>query len=223
MAESRTVSGRLLLLANLAAANVAAAVCVLTFLSPSFVGPAQPVAATEHRLVQVVLDTGVAWLVFLLAIVLLIANFAWLVRRPEAKVERNYVISETAGGPVRVAREALESGLRQAGEALPEITRLRTQVDASVPKRIAVVAWFQCAEGTSNLAASQRLRQALGDRFREMVRPVDGARVDFEIEFQGFSGKLGKKGADVPPPAEPEPPPFTGPKYPIDDDEHGSS
>jgi hypothetical protein len=52
-----------------------------------------------------------------------------------------------------------------------------------------------------------------------MVRPADGARIEFDLEFQGFAGKLGKK-AEVPPP---EPPPFTGPKYPIDDDGHGGS
>jgi hypothetical protein len=69
-----------------------------------------------------------------------------------------------------------------------------------VQKRILVTGQFQCAEGTNNLAASQRLRQAMLDRFGEMVRPIDGARVEIDLEFQGFAGKLGKKGAEVPPP-----------------------
>ena len=114
------------------------------------------------------------------------------------------------------AREALENGLRTAGEALPEITRLRVQVDTRAPKRLLVVVMFQCAEGTNNLAASQRLRQALVDRFGEMVRPLDGGHPEFDLEFQGFAGKLGKKAAEIPPPEDPAP--FTGPKYPIDDD-----
>jgi hypothetical protein len=137
------------------------------------------------------------------------------VRRPERLPPSNWVVSETPSGPVRVSREALEVGLRLAGEALPEVTRLRVQVDTSVQKRILVTGQFQCAEGQSNLAASQRLRQAMIDRFGEMVRTADGGRVEFDLEFQGFVGKLGKKG-EVPPPNDQAP--FTGPKYPIDDD-----
>lgn len=211
--EPRSVRGRLLLLANLAAASTAAAVAVIAFVSPGFVG------TVEQRQLTIALDTGTAWLVFTAALLLLFCNFAFLLRRPPAQPPRNYVVSETPGGTVRIAREALETGLRQAGEALPEITRLRVQVDASAQKRILVHGQFQCAEGTGNLMASQRLRQVLQDRFRDMVRTEGGVRVEFELEFQGFAGKLGKKGE--PPPAEPEPPPFTGPRYPIDDDEGG--
>lgn len=214
MASERKVTARLLLAANLAAANAAAIVCVMTFFDPGFVG----VYDAERGIVHLSLGTGSAWLVFLGATLLVVCNFAWLVRRKERPQPRNYVISETPGGPVRVSREALEAGLRQAGEALPEITRLRVQVDASVPKRITVFGQFQCAEGTSNLAASQRLRHALAERFAELVRPEGGVRVEFELEFQGFAGRLAKKGEPLP---EPEPPPFTGPKYPIDDDESG--
>ena len=141
-------------------------------------------------------------------------------RRREQAPPSNWVLSETPSGPVRVAREALENGLRQAGEALAEVTRLRVQIDLRTQKRILVTGFFQCAEGTNNLAASQRLRQAMGDRFGEMVRPADGVRVDYDLEFQGFAGKLGKKAGVVPPP---EPPPFTGPKYPIYDEGIGGS
>jgi hypothetical protein len=90
------------------------------------------------------------------------------------------------------------------------------QVDTSMAKRILVIGQFQCAEGTNNLSASQRLRQAMLDRFSELVRPADGGRVEMDLEFQGFAGRLGKKGAEVPPPDDGAP--FTGPKYPIDDD-----
>ena len=212
-APRQRVSGRLLFVANLVAANAAAAMAVVTFLKPAVVGP--ETAPPNERFAIVRLETMLSFGVLVASVGLLFWNFAWLVRRPERLPPANWVVSETPSGPVRVAREALEVGLRLAGEALPEVTRLRVQVDTSVQKRILVTGQFQCAEGQSNLAASQRLRQAMIDRFGEMVRPADGGRVEFDLEFQGFAGKLGKKG-EVPPPSDSAP--FTGPKYPIDDD-----
>jgi len=219
----RRVQNRLLLVCNLAFANAAAALAVMAFVRPGFVGVDSGVVPLlgDRRALLLPLDTGVAWGALLASIVLLLWNFAWLVRRPERLPPVHWVVSETASGPVRVAREALEAGLRLAGEALPEITRLRVQVDTRANKRILVAGQFHCAEGTSNLAASQRLRQAMTDRFAEMVRLADGSRVEFDLEFQGFAGKLGKKG-EVPPP-EPDPSSFTGPRYPIDDEASGGS
>lgn len=219
MSEPR-LSGRLLLVANLVAANAAAAGCVLGFARPSFVGidsrALLPVLG-DSRVAVLPLDTGIAWLVFLLALLLLLANFAWLVRQTPTPAPRHYVTSETPTGPVRIAREALEGGLRAAGEALPEITRLRIQVDPGQQKRVLVAGQFQCPEGVNNLTASQRLRQALRDRFSDMVRLGEGTRVEFELEFQGFAGRLPRKAGELPPPEVDAP--FTGPKYPIDDDE----
>ena len=213
------VANGLLLVANLAVANGAAAFVVLGFVRPTFVGvdlgPAQ--AVFGGRVFVAPLDTGLAWGLFVGAIALLLWNFAWLARRTERMPPGNWVLSDTPSGPVRVAREALETGLRLAGEALPEVTRLRVQVDTSAPKKIVVTGQFQCAEGASNLFASQRLRQVLVDRFGEMVRPADGSRVEFDLEFQGFAGKAGKKGVEMQPPHEA--PPFTGPQYPIDDEQ----
>lgn len=210
---ARRVGNRLLLVGNLVAGNAAAAFAVVGFLRPTFVG-ADPGAS---RSLLLPLETGTAWGVFLGCVALLLANFAWLVRRPERLPPTNWVLSETPSGPVRIAREALEAGLRQAGEALPEVTRLRVQVDMSTPKRLVLVGQFQCAETTNNLAASQRLRQALLDRFGAMVQTTDGVRVEVDLEFQGFAGKLGKKAAEMP--AQDDNTPFTGPKYPIDDDQ----
>jgi len=210
MAETGRVKGRLLLVANLVAANAAAAACVIAVARP-----------TTFPALTLPYDAGSTWLVLLPALLLLGANFAWLVRRAPAPVPRTYVQSETPTGPVRVAREALEAGLRVAGEQLPEITRLRVAVECAQQKRVLVQGHFQCAEGTSNHNASQRLRTALRERFAEMVHLGDGVRVEFELEFQGFVGKLAKKGADQRASLEPEPPPFTGPQYPIDDDEGG--
>lgn len=213
--------GRVLLLANLLAANGAAAWWVVGCLRPSLAG-LDPVpflaAAGGERLLVLPLDRGPALLACAAAVALLLANFAWLVRRPDRRPPANWVLSETPTGPVRIAREALEAGLQRAAEGLPEITRLRVQVDASGPKRIGVLGVFQCAEGTSNLAASQRLRQALHERFGAMVRPADGVRVEVELEFSGFAGKLGKRAGEVPPPDDGAP--FTGPKYPIEEDGH---
>lgn len=215
-APKQRVSGRLLFVANLVVANAAAAMAVVTFLKPDVLGPLPAPQSAGERVAILRLDTALAYCVLAASAGLLFWNFAWLVRRPERLPPSNWVVSETPSGPVRVSREALEVGLRLAGEALPEVTRLRVQVDTSVQKRILVTGQFQCAEGQSNLAASQRLRQAMIDRFGEMVRPADGGRVEFDLEFQGFVGKLGKKGEVPPPPNDTAP--FTGPKYPIDDD-----
>jgi hypothetical protein len=221
----RRVKNRLLLVCNLAFATAAAATAVIGFVRPSFVGlDTGPLGAmfADQRILVLPLGTGAAWGVFLGSVGLLVWNFVWLVRRPERTPPVHWVVSETPSGPVRVAKEALEAGLRLAGELLPEITRLRVQVDTTTHKRILVTGQFHCAEGTSNLAASQRLRTAMSERFAEMVRPADGGRVEFDLEFQGFAGKLGKKAGEVPPP-EPDPSTFTGPKYPIDDETHGGS
>jgi hypothetical protein len=215
-AQKHRLADRLLLVTNLVVANAAAAVFVVAMAQPTVLG-LEPAAEAASGQRTVLLPLALPWMWFLLAfaIVLLLWNFAWLVRRREQLPPSNWVVSDTPSGPVRVAREALENGLRVAGEGLPEITRLRVQVDTRLPKRILVTAQFQAAEGTNNLAASQRLRQVMHDRFAEMVRLVDNMQAEFELEFQGFAGKLGKKAAEVPPP---EPAPFTGPKYPIDDD-----
>lgn len=221
-APAHRIADRLLLVTNLVVANGVAAFWIVLFVQPQFAGLdlGELLATHPGRVAVLPLSTAAAWITLAAAVVLLLWNFAWLVRRREKAPPSNWVLSETPSGPVRVAREALENGMRQAGEALPEVTRLRVQIDLRTQKRILVTGFFQCAEGTNNLAASQRLRQAMSDRFGEMVRPADGARVDYDLEFQGFAGKLGKKAADVPPP---EPPPFTGPKYPIDDEGIGGS
>jgi hypothetical protein len=212
------VFDRLLLVTNLVVGNAAAACVVVLFVRPGALAGVdhQPLASFgDVRVAFVPLHSPLAYLVLALAIGLLVWNFAWLVRRQPSAPPSNWVISDTPSGPVRIAREAIENGLQKAGEALPEVTRVRVQVDVRQQKRLLVTAQFHCAEGQNNLAASQRLRAAMSDRLREMVRVGDGSRVEIELEFQGFAGKLGKKAAEVPPHAEP---PFTGPQYPIDDE-----
>ena len=191
------------MLANLLAANLAASALVVAFVKE------QPVYGLDRP--------SLAWL--LCALVLLLLNLMWLLRRSPPEPPRPYVVSQTPTGPVRIAREALEAGLRTAGEALPEITRIRIAVDTAQARRVLVHGCFNCAEGTSNLNASQRLRAVLAERFAEMVRLGDNTSCEFDLEFQGFLGKLARKTGDSKAALEPEPPPFTGPQYPIDDEE----
>ena len=80
-----------------------------------------------------------------------------------------------------------------------------------------VRAFFQAPEGVSILDASRRLREVLSERFRDMVHVADGTRIEFDIEFVGFAAKPARKGEAKP--AEEEVPPFTGPKYPIEEEE----
>jgi hypothetical protein len=224
--SAQRLFGRFLLVANLAAATAAAAVGVVAFVRPGLVGLEVdgPVATMfgGERVLVIPLASPVSWSVFLAALLLLLTNFGWLVRRAPAPAPRNYIVSETPTGPVRVAREALEAGLRGAGEALPEITRLRVVVDCGQARRILVRSHFQVAEGVSNLGASQRLRAALHERLLDMVQTGSDVRVEYELEFQGFAGKVGKRG-DVKAALEAEPPPFTGPKYPIEPDDSGGN
>src|SRR5262249_62074611 len=91
----RRVGARLLLVANLAAATLAAAVCIVAFVKPSLVGldlGILPAAVQEQgRLVVVPLGTGVAWAVFLCALALLLANFAWPGGRSPTHPARTYM------------------------------------------------------------------------------------------------------------------------------------
>lgn len=227
MAAKRRWSERMLLVTNLTVANVVAGLWIATFLQPGVLGvdlgATSSAISGSNRAMIVPLQTPAAWLGFLGGVGLLLWNFSWLVRRRKGAVPSHWIVSETSAGPVRVAREAIETGLRLAGEALPEITRLRVQVQLPSNKRVAITGQFHCAEGQKHLAASQRLRQALLDRFAELVLLGDGAKAELELEFQGFLGKLDK---NAPEPPEPEDPMnFRGPLYPIDDDpdDSGSS
>lgn len=223
MAAKRRWSERMLLVGNLTVANAVAALWIATFLQPSVLGTDLGTQATElsgtNRAMVLPLQTPVAWLAFFGSVGLLLWNFSWLVRRRPGELPSNWIVSETAAGPVRVAREAIESGLRAAGEELPEITRLRVQVKLSSNKRVLITGQFYCADGQNHLAGSQRLRQAMLDRFAELVRLSEGTRAELELEFQGFFGKLGKNAPEPPAPEpEPEGEPFRGPQYPIDDE-----
>jgi hypothetical protein len=138
--------------------------------------------------------------------------------------------SHTDSGQVQVSREAIVASLKSAGEAMDEVSRLRVQVVSTSKRRTLIVAQYLAPEGVAILDLSARLRSVLRERFLAMVQLELEARLDIEITFEGFHGKL----RHPPAPSEategassaaedegPEVQPFTGPRYPIDDD--GSS
>lgn len=213
----KSVGGKLLLVANLAAANAAAAAAVVGFARPSVLDSIAGFEST--RRITIGLETPMAWLVFAAAIVLLLANFAWLVRPKAQATAEAFVLSQAPGGVVRIAREALESALQRTADTVPMLTRARVRVTLPGRSRVVVHAQYCCAEGAGSLAVSQRLRGALASRCEELVRLGEGGKVEFELEFLGFQGKLGKEALAAQ--AEDEEVPFTGPKYPIDDEEQG--
>ncbi len=208
----RSLGRNLLLVADVLAALSAAGVLVSSYVRPQAFG----VYDEKTRTLAVAMRGNAALeLAVLAALLLLTINVLYFVygRRPREPLR--WVSSQGPGGDVRVAREALESGLRSAGEALDGVTRLRVVVEPGASKRIVVRAFFQAPEGAPILEASRRLREALAERFHEMVHIADGTKVEFAIEFVGFGGKLVRRGE----PKEAEAPPFTGPKYPIEEDE----
>ena len=217
---------RLLWLANVTAGIVFAGFWCLVFVAPERMSSALPVASNQLPGVFQLLVRGNGWMqiVALLTTLLLVANIAWLLYGKQPKAPTSHVISETQDGPVKISREALETTLRTAGEALDEISRLRISVDPSAgAKRILVRAQFQAPDGLSIQDASQKLRRTMALRFQELVQLSEGTRLEMDIEFLGFSGKLSKRPASETEDVETvEPQAFSGPKYPIDDDDKRS-
>jgi len=151
------------------------------------------------------------------AMVLLILNILRLLyfRRGGGENE-DYIMSHGgAGGGVRVAVEAIRNELRAAAENLPEVTRCRISVMRPGPKRVKIHASYNAREGSNILELSEKLRKVLLERFQEMVPLGEGARVEVEIDFESFAGKAPKKSEEE---ETPEPPPFTGPRYPVEEE-----
>lgn len=221
MAAARDLKGfigRILLLLNLAVAVGTSCYVLLVYLAPESMS-SPPHGEGGVLRIDVRGDGSSTWIVALLAAALLVADFLWLVYGTAPGVPTTHVTTETPEGPVRVSRDALEAGLRTAGEALDEISRLKVVVETVGPlgKRVLVRAQFQAPDGVSIQAASQKLRQALRRRFDEMVRLAEGSRLELEIEFVGFQGRLPRRAEEPEAPVEDAEPPFTGPRYPIDD------
>ncbi|MCB9890291.1 MAG: hypothetical protein H6832_06870 [Planctomycetes bacterium] len=167
-----------------------------------------------------------AFLALLGAGVLLLNVFRLLYfRAGRRREEEGPLLSHTQDGIVQVSREAVEAGLRNVGEALDEVTRLRVKVLTPGRKRTLVRAHYLAPEGVQILDLSSKLRRSLLTRFRELVSTEPDAKIEVEMVFEGFYGKAraARPAAEPEPsprekaPAEDsEPPPFTGPRYPID-------
>ncbi len=222
--DLRALAGRVLLGANVLVAVGTAVFVLLAYVAP---GPMSiPVHAESGVFRMAVRGDAASGFLPLCAIALLVADFLWIVYGTPGGAPVSHVTSETATGPVRVARDALEAGLRAAGEAVADVTRLRVGIEVAGPlgKRVVGRAQFHAPDGASIPDVSQRLRRALARRFEEMVRLPDGHRLEWEVEFGGFQGKRARRpetdpmGSD-----ELEEPdvPFTGPRYPIDDEPKG--
>ncbi len=155
----------------------------------------------------------------LLAAVLFVLNVLRLLYfRRSGGENDDYIMSQGgAGGGVRVAIEAIRNELKAAAEELPEVTRCRVSIVRPGPKRVKIHAAYNAREGSNILEISDKLRKVLRERFQEMVPLGEGARVEVEIVFESFAGKAPKKGGEEEE-KRPEPPPFTGPRYPVDED-----
>lgn len=222
--DLRSLAGRALLVANLLAALSAAVFVVLIHVAP---GPMSLPAHAEPGLFHLAVRGDDAILLLpICAVALLLADFLWVVYGSPGGSPVTHVTSDTAAGPVRVSRDALEAGLRSAGEAVADVSRVRIGIEVAGPlgKRVVGRAQFFAPEGASIPDVSQRLRRALQKRFEEMVRLADGHRLDWDVEFGGFQGKrIRKPGEDPMEPDDQGDPevPFTGPRYPIEEDAQG--
>lgn len=213
--DLRTVFSRTLIAAHVGFAVAAAVLAVSTWAAPATLGEWNVEAG------RLTLDVGKATgLRFsaLVGAILLVLDGLYLVYGRRPKEPLRHVMSEGSGGSVMVAREAIEVGLRTAGEALGSVSRVRVALRHAGLRRLVVHVQFHATEGSPIQAASTALRAALQRQFEALVQLADGARVEFELEFLGFAGRSSKRAAareEEPPPEQP----FTGPRYPIEEDD----
>lgn len=211
----RQLSRRLLLLANICAGNLAALFLLALFISPGFFSQD---SAEQFDLVIDIRSSTAIQFACLASVLLILINVLYLLywRRPQNPMR--YVLSEAPGGPLMVSKDALETGLRSQGETVPDVTRLRVTIKAGALKRIRLHARFHCPEGAEIRELSRKLRTTLEERFATLVKLTEGAKLVTEIEFCGFAGKLARRPVEKEVVAA-ESGPFTGPKYPIDDED----
>ncbi len=131
------------------------------------------------------------------------------------------LLSHTKDGIVQVARDAIEAGLKSAGEALPEVSRIRVKVLTPVKRKVLIRAHYLAPEGTEIFALSARLRRTLLEAFERMVQLDREGRLELDLIFEGFYGKPKTAAKETakrkPEDREESPAPFTGPRYPIEE------
>ena len=206
---------RLLLLANICVGNLAALILLALYVSP---GSFSQGSSEGFELVTNIRGSTGIQFACLASLLLLATNILYLLYGRRPKDPMNYVLSEAPGGQLMVSRDALESGLRSLGETIEDVTRLRVTVKAGAMKRIHLHAQFHCPEGAEIRELSRRLRTSLEQRFAVLVKLTEGARLVTDIEFSGFAGKLATRPVEEEV-ASTEAGSFTGPEYPIDDED----
>ncbi len=207
---------RLLLAVNVLVATISGVLGVLLFVAPRWFGDT---ASTEYDLVLAAArDYSLIQAGAIAGLVVVSGNLLWLVYGRAPRIPMDHVVSVAPDGPVRVSREAIESRLRGAGEELEHVTRLRISLEAAGPKRILILAVSLAPDGVSIQTTSQSLRTTLDRTFRSLVNLAEGSRFSIDIEFASFAGKISKKDGQSPEPSPAEES-FTGPKYPIDEDD----
>lgn len=175
--------------------------------------------AAWRRLEQLVREGPVLDVAALASAALLAANVfvAAGARRPRAPLR--FVVSQVPGGPVRIARDALEAALRAAAETIEGVTRARVAIEPAGARRLALRVQIHVPEGASISRVGESARSAVRKRFEELVTLPDGQRADVQLELQGFAGKPVAREEEQPAAPAEEPEPFRGPRYPIPGEE----
>lgn len=232
---------RIVLALDVAAALVASVFALVVYLAPwamSRVGDAE----LRERLYQVgriyaaEVDSGLAWpIVAVIAGILLLGNLLWLIYGGAPAHPPSHVVSDSEDGPIRVSRDVIESSLRQRGEQVGGVARLRVALEPSPgPRRVRVRVMFHCIDDADVGLVGGEIRSAIRLRFSELVHLPDGHRLDLGLEFHGFASRPSKRspsergsaekavGTATEPDGSPDPgdeqDPFTGPRYPVDED-----
>ncbi len=217
-ADLRSVFARGLVAAHIVFALAAAVLALSMWAAPSALGQWDPATG---QLVLEIDKTMRLRLAASVAALLLVLDVLYVLYGRVPREPLRHVMSEGSGGSVMVAREAIESGLKAAGEALATVSRVRVALRHAGLRRLVVHVQFHATEGAAIQAASAALRGALHRQFEALVQLADGARVEFELEFLGFAGRPPKRGTAREEESPPEQP-FTGPRYPIEEDDEAA-
>ncbi len=137
--------------------------------------------------------------------------------------EEQYILTKNPDGQARVAVAAIRDSLQRVVEEFPGVDSARVGVTKLANKKVVVQTNFRTAHGASVVQVTEAMRQALRNRFDEIVQLAEGEAAVFEFNLEGFLADSSAPEAPVPPP-EPEPEnenraTFTGPKYPIEETE----
>jgi len=141
-------------------------------------------------------------------------------------VEGGPILSHQGESTVQVSLEALSQGLMMAGQSVPGLSRLQIKIERPTRRKILITAGFQVVEATQLQELGSQLHKVLAERFAEMITLDKDNQAEFQIVFEGYSGKVTESAAakGIPPLGSrdaSETPHFTGPRYPVDPGEDG--